>query len=156
MFQSWCEAKMPFNASCTSEGVNNQRKNKTSIWKVPITAWASAARTLHYTQLSFPAIKNNVSKGEMKKVENVTVERKMKQRKKKEKHLCKVLVKEAGLVMTSLSQIEAEKKSSIQNTYKKSWWFCHDFKIMMIFFHQEIMVIFYHCVSQPTRSHHDF
>ena len=110
VFQSWCEAKMPFNASCTSEGVNNQRKNKTSIWKVPITAWASAARTLHYTQLSFPAIKTNVSKGEMKKVENMTVERKMKQRKKKEKHLCKVLVKEAGLVITSLSQIEAEKK----------------------------------------------
>ena len=54
----------------------------------------------------------------MKKVENMTVERKMKQRKKKEKHLCKVLVKEAGLVITSLSQIEAEKKSSIQNTHK--------------------------------------
>ena len=98
----------------TPEFANKEKQSK-SERKLLIRVQASAARRLHQTQVLFPAI-NTISQSQQIEGSCKTGTSKRKGKKRTKFFVEEILVKEIGRVMTSLSQIKAEKKCCIQDT----------------------------------------
>ena len=82
---------------------------------------SDSSRCLDESQVPFPANQYNTSTwAKWRKMKNVN----FKEKKKRSKN-CGTS-KQIERLMTSLSQIKAAKNCCIQDTWKKSSWFCHD------------------------------